>query len=234
MDWGYEMADVADEELASLLDKAAGVAQAPDTAIAGVGDLRGFLDAYYRHMPLEELVAAGPSRLAGVAAEHVRLAAARPQGRALVQVSAGGMCSALEESRGSVDIVTDDMPFLVDSITMELTRHGLDSFHVIHPQLLVRRDITGTLWDVVGPLQEGKRGHDEIAESWTHIEIDTSAGVSLAELEKDLQRVLLDVRAAVEDYPKMAEAAVRLADRLETEGPRPPTSPEASTRLIAM
>jgi glutamate dehydrogenase len=143
------------------------------------------------------------------------------------------MCSALEEAHGSVDIVTDDMPFLVDSITMELTRHGLDSFHVIHPQLLVRRDITGTLWEVVGPLQEGKRGHDEIAESWTHIEIETAAGVSLAGLEKDLQRVLLDVRAAVEDYPKMAEAAVRLADRLETEGPRPPAETQALLRWLA-
>ena len=91
MDWGYEMADVADEELASLLDKAAGVAQAADTVIAGVGDLRGFLDAYYRHMPLEELVTAGPSRLAGVAAEHVRLAAARPQGRALGLRHASGL-----------------------------------------------------------------------------------------------------------------------------------------------
>src|SRR5215467_10435128 len=159
------MVDVAGEELASLLDKAAGIAQEQGATITGVGDLRSFLDAYYRHMPVEELLAAGPARLAGVAAEHARLAASRPQGRALVQVSAGGMCSALEESRGSVDIVTDDMPFLVDSITMELTRHGLESFHVIHPQLLVRRDLTGTLWEVVGPPTEATHGHDEIAES---------------------------------------------------------------------
>jgi glutamate dehydrogenase len=227
------MADVPDEELASLLDKAAGLAQAQDATIPGVGDLRGFLDAYYRHIPVEELVAAGPARLAGVAAEHARLAAHRPQGRAIVQVTAGGSCYALEDSRGSVDIVTDDMPFLVDSITMELTRHGLESYHVIHPQLMVRRDVTGTLWEVVGPLIEAGHGHDEIAESWTHIEIDTSSGVSLDELEKDLQRVLLDVRVSVEDYPKMAEAAVRLADRLETEGPRPPAETQALLRWLA-
>src|SRR5215467_9786687 len=227
------MVDVAGEELASLLDKAAGLAQAQGATITGVGDLRNFLDAYYRHMPLEELLEAGPARMAGVAAEHARLAASRPQGRALVQVSAGGMYSALEESRGSVDIGTDDMPFLVDSITMELTRHGLESFHVIHPQLLVRRDLTGTLWEVVGPPTEARHGHDEIAESWTHIEIDTSSGVSLAELEKDLQRVLLDVRVAVEDYPKMAEAAVRLADRLAAEGARAPAETEALLRWLA-
>src|SRR5262252_9906675 len=182
-------------DASGLLDEAAKLAaQTVEPGEGGVGDLRNFLGAYYLHMPVEELFAAGPGRMAGVALEHARLAAKRPQGRALVQVSAGGMCSALEEPRGAVDIVTDDMPFLVDSITMELTRHGLDSFHVIHPQLLVRRDVTGTLWEVVGPLHQARHQHDEIVESWTHIEIDTSSGVSLTELEKDLQRVLLDVR----------------------------------------
>jgi glutamate dehydrogenase len=221
-------------EMAGLLDEAAKLAeQVTGPGEGGVGDLRHFLGVYYRHMPIEELIAAGPSRMAGVAAEHARLAASRPQGRALVQVSAGGMCSALEEQRGAVNIVTDDMPFLVDSITTELTRHGLDSFHIIHPQLLVRRDVTGTLWEVVGSLRDAKHAHDEIAESWTHIEIDTSSGVSLAELEKDLQRVLLDVRVAVEDYPKMTEAALRLTDKLETEGPRAPAETQALLRWLA-
>ena len=221
-------------DMSSLMDKAASVAaQIAEPGGAGVGDLRHFLDAYYRQMPVEELAAAGPARLAGVATEHARLAANRPQGRALVRVSAGGMCTALEDSRGAVDIVTDDMPFLVDSITMELTRHGLDSFHVIHPQLLVRRDVTGTLREVVGSLREARHEHDEIAESWTHIEIDTSSGVSLDELEKDLQRVLLDVRVAVEDYPTMTEAALRPTDRLETEGPKPPAETQALLRWLA-
>jgi len=220
-------------EMSSLLDEAASLAARSAVPVGGVGDLREFLGAYYRQMPIEELIEAGPARLAGVATEHARLAAKRPQGRALVQVSAGGMCSALEEQRGAVDIVTDDMPFLVDSITMELTRHGLDSFHIIHPQLLVRRDVTGTLWEVVGSLRDARHEHDEIPESWTHIEIDTSSGVSLAELEKDLQRVLLDVRVAVEDYPKMTEAALRLTDKLETEGPRAPAETQALLRWLA-
>src|SRR5499427_4858506 len=226
------MAEAIDES--GLLDEAAKLAaQTVEPGEGGVGDLRNFLSAYYQHMPVEELLAAGPGRMAGVATEHARMAAKRPQGRALVQVSEGGMCSALEAQRGSVNIVTDDMPFLVDSITMELSRHGLDSFHIIHPQLLVRRDVTGTLWEVVGPLHQARHQHDEIVESWTHIEIDTSSGVSLAELEKDLQRVLMDVRVAVEDYPKMTEAALRLADRLETEGPKAPAETQALLRWLA-
>ena len=221
-------------DASGLLDEAAKLAaQIVWPGEGGVGDLRNYLDAYYRHMPVEELFAAGPGRMAGVAMEHALLAAKRPQGRALVQVISGGLCSALEQSRGSVDIVTDDMPFLVDSITMELTRHGLDSFQVIHPQLLVRRDITGTLREVVGPLDQARHEHDEIVESWTHIEVDTSSGVSLIELERDLQRVLLDVRVAVEDYPKMTEAALQLTDKLETEGPRAPAETQALLRWLA-
>src|SRR5215831_5838240 len=229
---GIEMAEPLDAS--GLLDEAAKLAaQDAGPGQGGVGDLRNFLGAYYQHMPAEELFAAGPGRMAGVALEHARLAAKRPQGRALVQVSAGGMCSALEEPRGAVDIVTDDMPFLVDSITMELTRHGLDSFHVIHPQLLVRRDVTGTLWEVVGPLHQARHEHDELVESWTHIEVDTASGVSLIKLDKDLQRVLLDVRVAVEDYPKMIEATQRLADRLGTEGPKAPAETQALLRWLA-
>src|SRR6266516_1950208 len=223
-------------DISGLLDEAAAklaAAQPAERGDGGVGDIRHFLGAYYRHMPVEELVAAGPARMAGVAAEHARLAANRPQGRALVQVSSGGMCSALEEQRGAVDIVTDDMPFLVDSITMELTRHGLDSFHIIHPQLLVRRDVTGTLWEVVGSLRDARHQHDEIAESWTHIEIDTSSGVSLAELEKDLQRVLLDVRVSVEDHQKMVNTALRLADQLAAEGVNAPAETQALLRWLA-
>jgi len=57
--------------------------------------------------------------------------------------------------------------------------------------------------------------------------------VSLTELEKDLQRVLLDVRVSVEDYPKMIETALRLADRLETEGPKAPAETQALLRWLA-
>src|SRR5438128_4945633 len=97
-------------DMAGLLDEAAklAAAQTAEQGGGGVGDLRHFLGAYYRHMPIEELIAAGPARMAGVAAEHARLAAKRPQGRALVQVSVGGMCSALEERRGAVDVVPAD------------------------------------------------------------------------------------------------------------------------------
>lgn len=44
-----------------------------------------------------------------------------------------------------VEIVTDDMPLLVDSVTNKLIRQGLDISLLLHPQFLVERDGTGQL-----------------------------------------------------------------------------------------
>jgi len=227
----------ADKE--ALLAGAAGAAGAEELPGPHVGDLLCYLRAYYRHVPVEDLAAAGPGPVAAAALEQARLAAHRPQGRALVRVRPAGSPGAFDPSRRVVDIVTDDMPFLVDSVTMELARHGLDSDHILHPQLLVRRDVSGSLHDVCGPLQGGGRDHDQMAESWTHIEIGgagadgTSARSSAAELEQDLHRVLHDVRVAVEDYPRMQAKATWLADRLAAEGAGAPAETVALLRWLA-
>jgi glutamate dehydrogenase len=226
------MSDSTAEVPPAFLTEAAQAVGAAGAGAIGVGDLKRYLEAYYRHVPPEDLLAAGPVRAGAVAAEHARVAARRPQGRALVQVRAAGECAALEESRGVVDVVTDDMPFLVDSITNELTRHNLDSYHLVHPQLLVRRDVTGELWEVVGQPAQGSRRHDEIAESWMHIEVDT-AGADLTGLEDDLLRVLADVRVAVEDHQKMTDTALRLADQLAAEGATAPAETQALLRWLA-
>ena len=56
-----------------------------------------------------------------------------------------------------VEVVTDDMPFLVDSVTNELTRQGRGIHVVIHPQVIVRRDVTGKLIEVLRPRPPSER-----------------------------------------------------------------------------
>jgi glutamate dehydrogenase len=199
--------------------------------LPGVGDVSTCLRAYYKHVAVDDLSAAGPDRLAAVAARHAQMAAHRPQGRALVEVRRGAE-AVLDPPADVIDIVTDDMPFLVDSITMELAKHGLSARLVIHPQLRVRRDVTGALREIVGQASAGQLhadhqaadettgdnttggqlSHDELAESWTHIEIPPLGAGEAEPLEADLLRVLGDVRGAVEDYFRMRARAVLLAD----------------------
>lgn len=117
-----------------------------------------------------------------------------------------------------VEVVTDDMPFLVDSVTNELTRQGRGIHVVIHPQVVVRRDLTGKLIEVLTVPPVGDLPHDTHTESWIHVEIDreTDRG-DLKQITADLLRVLSDVREAVEDWEKMRDAALRMADELPAE-----------------
>ena len=99
-----------------------------------------------------------------------------------------------------VDIVTDDMPFLVDSVTMGLNRNNLEIGLIVHPQLRVSRDITGSLRKVLGAVEDCTIPVDEINESWCHIEISKPSGdLSKEKLEAKLRFVLDDVRVAVEE-----------------------------------
>jgi glutamate dehydrogenase len=221
----------------ALLAEAAELAKAAGPAEAGevsVGDLLAYLRAYYRHVPDEDLAAAGAGPVAAVAMAQALQAADRPQGRALLRIGPGGSMPAFDPASTVIDIITDDMPFLVDSVTMELTRHGVTSYRVVHPQLLVRRDVAGALREVVGPLETSRSGHDEQAESWTHIEVDVRAcDVPLTGLERDLHRVLHDVRVSVEDYPRMQAKATWLADRLFAEGASAPAETIALLHWLA-
>src|SRR5882762_3303877 len=199
-----ETRQVPDDTREELIAKAAGEWAAADGGAAppgdpgrAVGDLPGFLTAYYRLVTADDLIAAGPARLAATAAQHAALGAGRPQGRAAVSVRSGAGTS-LTGAETVIDIVTDDMPYLVDSVTMELNRHGADILLIVHPVLTVHRDVTGaahgTSYTDAGPTETDA---DAVRESWIHVELghvdDTER------LAADLRRVLDDVRVAMED-----------------------------------
>ncbi|MEU5954201.1 NAD-glutamate dehydrogenase [Streptomyces sp. NPDC047525] len=182
-----------------------------DTALA-------FLQRYYLHTAPEDLADRDPVDVFGAAFSHYRLAENRPQGTANVRVHTptveenGWTCS-----HSVVEVVTDDMPFLVDSVTNELSRQGRGIHVVIHPQVVVRRDLTGKLLEVLtDPGTE--RPHDAVTESWIHVEMDRETDrADLKQISADLLRVLSDVRETVEDWEKMRDAALRIADELPSE-----------------
>ncbi|MHC3473880.1 NAD-glutamate dehydrogenase [Streptomyces sp. 7R007] len=221
-----------DEAKAELLERAARVAEnspvgghlptgttdkdAPDTPDRE--SVLAFLQRYYLHTAPEDLTDRDPVDVFGAALSHYRLAENRPQGTASVRVHTptveenGWTCS-----HSVVEVVTDDMPFLVDSVTNELTRQGRGIHVVIHPQVVVRRDLTGKLIEVL-TAPAGDLPHDAHTESWIHVEIDRETDRSdLKQITADLLRVLSDVREAVEDWEKMRDAAVRIAEELPAE-----------------
>ncbi|MEU2783603.1 NAD-glutamate dehydrogenase [Streptomyces sp. NPDC007110] len=222
-----------DEAKAELLERAARVAENSPvgghlpTGTKGEGGsgtpdhdkVLSFLQRYYLHTAPEDLLDRDPVDIFGAAFSHYRLAENRPQGTANVRVHTptveenGWTCS-----HSVVEVVTDDMPFLVDSVTNELTRQGRGIHLVIHPLVVVRRDLTGKLIEVLPAAPAGDLPHDTHIESWIHVEIDreTDRG-DLKQITADLLRVLSDVREAVEDWSKMRDAALRMADELPGE-----------------
>jgi glutamate dehydrogenase len=225
------MSDKADEDKQALLDEAAAAVVSADVA---VGDVPAYLHAYFRHVVVDDLALAGAERIAAVSIEQARFAAHRPQGRALVRVGRG---TAIDPARDVISIVTDDMPFLVDSVTMGLGTQDLVPCLVVHPQLRVKRDVTGALRQVFGIVDGGQADHDEIAESWIHIEITRLDPDEAARLEVDLERVLGDVRVSVEDYPRMQATAVWVANELASADlnyPGDQTGPESDAEVEAL
>jgi glutamate dehydrogenase len=191
----------------------------------GSGDALDFLRVYYGHVAAEDLLDRDPVDVCGPALFHRHLGEERPQGRAKVRVYTPSVEEhGWDAGHSVVQVVTDDMPFLVDSVTMELNRHDLSTHLIVHPQLRVRRDVAGHL--------QGFDGGDglELEESWIHVEIDRQSDRSVLDaLESDLQRVLHDVRAAVEDEVKMRALAGSIAADLDE--PLPET--EDAKELLA-
>ncbi|MFF5705365.1 NAD-glutamate dehydrogenase [Streptomyces sp. NPDC012794] len=229
-----------DEAKAELLARAARVAEnSPAGGLLPTGSEQGerpgqgatlaYLQRYYLHTAPEDLADRDPVDVFGAALSHYRLAENRPQGTANVRVHT----PTVEEngwtsSHSVVEVVTDDMPFLVDSVTNELSRQGRGIHVVVHPQVVVRRDVTGKLIEILGPDCDAHgprtaRPHDSLVESWIHVEIDRETDkADLKQITGDLLRVLSDVREAVEDWEKMRDAALRIADELPNE----PTAPD--------
>ena len=92
----------------------------------------------YRRLAPVELNRRDPKALTAAACSLLSLAAVRAPGQPLVRVTPEG-------AQTVVEIVTDDMPFLVDSVEMELDRQGAHVDLLLHPVVTLRRDPEGRL-----------------------------------------------------------------------------------------
>ena len=92
---------------------------------------------YWRLVPDEDLVGRTPEEMVAATESHRDLARQRLPGELKLRVTRGapGKHTALE-------IVTDDMPFLVDSVTAALTARELDVHLLVHPLVVVCREPT--------------------------------------------------------------------------------------------
>jgi glutamate dehydrogenase len=239
------MAATLEHARVDLLDRLCGLA----TSFVSAGEAPGideFIRRYYAEVALDDLESRRVEDLAGAARAHWRLASRRETGAVVVRVGnpAAGT-DGWQSPHTVVEIITDDMPFLVDSVTVELERHGLAVQLAVHPVVDVRRDGDGNLLGVAnghvpgggdgnmlggadgnmlggadGNMlggADGGAGH-VITESFLHVEVErTTDPGELASIHDDVVRVLGDVDAATTDWQAMVDKARETADALERD-----------------
>jgi len=94
--------------------------------------------AYLALIPEPDLVDIDPASLVRTVEQHLHLGRQRATGEHLLQVLTPGQVPGIGQDGSTVAlIVTDDRPFLVDTVTMELTRHEWSLRRLYHPQLRV-------------------------------------------------------------------------------------------------
>ena len=177
-----------------------------------------FFHQYYRWVSAEDLAARKPLQVYGETLSHLNLARERTPGTPKVRAYNPDLeTSGWQSPHTVVEIVTDDMPFLIDSVVMELTREGFGVHLVIHPVMSVRRDEEGRLVDI---LPQPQPADGAVAESVIHVEVTRHTDPEQLEaLEENLVRVIGEVRAVVADWPAMRDQAIAIAAELAATPP---------------
>jgi glutamate dehydrogenase len=203
------MASTLESKKAKRVEKAAALA----ADAVGPGERAAaerFVAEFYAHVPPSDIAQRDPRDLSGAALTLWRLAARRPPGRAKVRVyNPDPETDHWSSPHTIVEIVNDDMPFLVDSVTGAINADERVVHLVIHPILDVVRGPEGQLRGIDGAPPPARR------ESWMQVEISRETDpASLASLAQAVARVLDDVRAAVADWQPMREVLRELVTKL--------------------
>ncbi len=174
-----------------------------------------FLQAYYANVDAQDIAKRDPAALAAAALSHLMFAQQR-RGRALVRVFNPTLSEhGYTSPHTIIEMVNDDMPFLVDSIGLALTRRALTLHFLVHPVFAVARDSTG----VLRAIEERGAGADkrQRLESFQHFEVDRMVDPALLEhLRAEIERGMRDVRVAYADWAKMQDATRQTADELNS------------------
>jgi glutamate dehydrogenase len=114
-----------------------------------------------------------------------------------------------------LEIINDDMPFLVDSVVGELNSRGLDIRLFVHPVFIVERDLAGRLVNFKGSRTVGGQ-----RESFIHLHVEgMNDAAQRTEIVGALESILADVRVCVQDWQSMLARARGIIADLRTNPP---------------
>ena len=167
--------------------------------------LAPFVERYYRELPDEDIDDRPLDEAYAAAVSHFELGRRRLPGEVVVDVRTPDLeRDGWSPHRSVLMFVSDDVPFLVDTVRMVLDRHDLGIDLLVHPMLPVQRNADG---EMVGfdLLDEDSTAF----EAWTQIQLEPCSRELEQQIETDVCAVIDDVMQVVVDFPAMQR---RLAD----------------------
>ncbi|MCB0965839.1 MAG: NAD-glutamate dehydrogenase, partial [Ilumatobacter sp.] len=168
-----------------------------------------FMAEYYRELPGFDLDGRSPDDLYAVALTHYSFGHRRPAGQTVLRVfTPDRERDGWFSERSVLLLVTDDAPFLVDTVRMVIERHGIATHLMVHPMLRVERDADAELVGVSS--YDGDGAGD--TEAWTHIELDGLDEARAGSLQSDLAAAVRGVHAAVCAFEPMRDRMQAFAD----------------------
>jgi glutamate dehydrogenase len=198
----------------ALLDRIAAEVAAAD----GRDDVAvDFARRMLQRVPIDELAEMEVADLAVMAGEFLEFARRRVPGEINMRVyNPEPDQHGWQSPRTIVEIVNDDMPFLVDSVVLALSELGISVQLVIHPVMRIQRDQGGHLMRLL-PENNDTDGQPE---SLMHLQVERQAfPETLARIESRVRSALADVRRAVGDWQPMLERAREIAADLPKSHP---------------
>ena len=196
-----------------------------------VAPCEAFVRQYYQWVPAEDLADRNPLDLYGAAVAHWNLAQQRAPGEAKVRVyNPDFEQHGWQSPHTVIEIVSDDMPFIVDSVTMDITRKGFGIHLVIHPVMRIRRDEDGQIVDVLDPDSDNSGAGSE---SIFHAEVGREHDRAVLDrLSRSIENVLDQVRAATEDWQAMRARAIALTEEFDEHSPPVDDAVAAETKAF--
>ena len=178
--------------------------------------LEAFIKQFYALVPAEDLEGISAEELYAAALENFSFLQVRQVDTAKVRAYNPTMAEYGwdDNDHSIIEVINDDMPFLVDSITEELTRRGLKISRIIHPVIKAQRDGEGKL-KTLYPAEAKEK--DMIQESLMHFRVSRiQEEQALVRLQDDFLRILQAVRISVVDWKKMLTTAEQAIAEVES------------------
>ena len=180
-------------------------------------DLKSFAKTYYSNVAPEDIIPLSDDDIYGAVLSHWNFCQRRKPGEIKIRV----FNPTIEEhgwqsSHTIIEVVLDDMPFLVQSIIMAVNRFNLTNHWVIHPVYQVRRSNSGKLIDLNSESAEAQH----VSEAFIHVEVDRQSNPDvLRELIEMLDGVLNDVKVVNEDWSRCRGKVAAALDQIKQCSP---------------